>query len=532
MSICGVLDVNVTVILMFMRHSPLRRISELVPIEQQPQTTFKIMRRAEPDRRRQRSSTSRAGSVAAEDGDLSDPGPSEAGSMGSRSTTSKKHKTIAEREAAYQAARSRIFMDFEEKAKDRDSASSSTFSLVSASGSGSQSGGAGGSAASDGDNASSAPTESEWSVPGTDRRRGGDSGMSSAGSTHSFRTNAMQYNTNGGGSGRASGAASPAITYPSLYDQSNHPNGYDQAAYTTSPGSYMSAPYSMYAYPPPHAGGPGGHSAPFMAPYPYYAAQFHYGPPTAHPPHPASDPTSPSIGPVDGYNHHGAPVMGPHPYGWVSVPPAQMHAPPDAHPPPVTNPPQVLAPPVHGPPPPPAPYPPQYPYMSSPYPGYPPYFATPPQQHTSFAPPNPQAVYPAADHSVAPGRTSDHHNNSQQNFPPSGNGSPSPVLSRNNNTSGGPYNGPSPNKRGAPPTRSAWSYGPGVGLHNNTMGAPMHFPSGSNNGSGEVIGPRLNSNVRRISGASSGSNGSRTPGDETASTAVSDSVPVIHPRDR
>ena len=86
---------------------------------------------------------SRPGSVAGEEGDLSDPGPSETGSMGSRSTTSKKRMTIEERQAAYDEARNRIFMNFEEKekTKERDtSASSSTLSLVSGSGSGSGSG--------------------------------------------------------------------------------------------------------------------------------------------------------------------------------------------------------------------------------------------------------------------------------------------------------------------------------------------------------------------------------------------------------
>lgn len=449
--------------------------------------------------------------------------------MGSRSTTSKKHMTIAEREAAYQAARSRIFMGFEEKpAKDRDNAFSSTFSLISASGSGSQSGGAGGSAASDDDNASSAPTESEWSVAGTDRRRGGDSGVSSAGSTRSFRASTLPYNASGYGSGRASGTASPAITYPSLYDQSGHASGYEQATYPAPPGAYMAAPYPMYAYaPPPHTPGHVGGPAPYMAAYPMYPPQYHYGPPPIQPHHPASDPSSPSMGPVDGYHRQAMSFVNPHPYGWPP-PPAHPQQSPETHSPPAPGPQQILSPPIQGPPPASAPYPPaHYSYMTPPYPGYPNYFQPPPPQ------PQPLLIHANSQtaHSLEHPPTNcyppDH---SVQSHPSNGNGSPSPTLSRHSNNSGGSLNGMSANKRGAPPARSAWSYGPGVGLHASPAGAPIHFPSG--NGGGEVVGPRLSSTVRRISGASAGSNGSRTPGDETASTAVSDSLSIKFPRFR
>jgi len=47
--------------------------------------------------------------------------------------TFKETLTLEQREAAYNEARSRIFMDFEEKVKEDMSASSSTFSLVSGS---------------------------------------------------------------------------------------------------------------------------------------------------------------------------------------------------------------------------------------------------------------------------------------------------------------------------------------------------------------------------------------------------------------
>ena len=144
---------------------PERRISELVPPESSSQPAFKIMRRSQGDRRNK--PHSQAGSVAGEDGDLSDVEPSEAGSLGGRSSAaggSKKHMTIQEREAAYNEARSRIFMGFEEKekAKEKDmSASSSSLSLNSASASS-----VNGDSLGDLDGSVCSPTtESEWSGP-------------------------------------------------------------------------------------------------------------------------------------------------------------------------------------------------------------------------------------------------------------------------------------------------------------------------------------------------------------------------------
>ena len=109
-------------------HSPPRRICELVPPEEASHPAFKIMRRAQQDNKKQKSIVSHPGSVAGEDGELSDVDPSESGSMGSRSTTSKTRKTIAERQAEYQEARTRIFMNFEEKEKKERSASASSSS--------------------------------------------------------------------------------------------------------------------------------------------------------------------------------------------------------------------------------------------------------------------------------------------------------------------------------------------------------------------------------------------------------------------
>ncbi|KDQ13001.1 hypothetical protein BOTBODRAFT_75122, partial [Botryobasidium botryosum FD-172 SS1] len=83
---------------------PARRIAELVPAESSPLPTFKIMRRAMPG-----SSKFAPRSNGIDEGESD---PSEVG--GSTSKGKKKHMTIAEREAAYNEARSRIFMGFEE----------------------------------------------------------------------------------------------------------------------------------------------------------------------------------------------------------------------------------------------------------------------------------------------------------------------------------------------------------------------------------------------------------------------------------
>lgn len=478
------------------------------------------MRRTDLDRRRQKSSISRPGSTADEDGELSDPGPSESGSMGSRSTTSKKRMTIAEREAAYAQARSRIFMDFEEKekAKERDSASSSTLSLVSASGSGSHSGGAGGSSVSDiDDNASTAPTESEWSVSGTDRRRGGDSGMSSADSTRSFPS----YTVQSSGNDRASGTASPAFTYPSLYDSSAHAQGYEHGGYMPHPGGYM-APYPMYAYPhpPPNAGPIPAGSQPYMAPYQYFP-QYPYANPSHQPPHSSSDPASPVTGPTETYPHHAVtvPFMSPNGYGWMPPPAHQHNSSSENHPSSNSGANHAQTPPAQsvqhmayhyphymGPP------------GAVPYASYPPYFQPPPQTHHSLVHPHSQPRYPielpstnvnASDRGTSSGLSS-------------GNGSPSPTLSRHTNSSGssnGNHNhmgNNGGNKRGAPATRGSWSYGPGIGMHGNGVSTSAQSGTG-----GETVGPRLSSAMRRTSGASSSSGGYRTPGDETASVVVS-----------
>ncbi|PFH51840.1 hypothetical protein AMATHDRAFT_141671, partial [Amanita thiersii Skay4041] len=63
---------------------PERKISDLVPAEQTAQPAIKIMRRTPLDRKLK--SHSQANSVIGDEGDLSDVEPSEAGSLGGKST--------------------------------------------------------------------------------------------------------------------------------------------------------------------------------------------------------------------------------------------------------------------------------------------------------------------------------------------------------------------------------------------------------------------------------------------------------------
>ncbi|KAI0046218.1 hypothetical protein FA95DRAFT_1494361, partial [Auriscalpium vulgare] len=90
---------------------PQRRVADLVPAEATKPQTFKIMRRLPNDRGRSKPQ-SRTGSVGGEDADLSDPEPSESGSQGGRGRRPM-NLTLEQREAAYNEARSRIFMGFE-----------------------------------------------------------------------------------------------------------------------------------------------------------------------------------------------------------------------------------------------------------------------------------------------------------------------------------------------------------------------------------------------------------------------------------
>ncbi|KAI0343287.1 hypothetical protein BDW22DRAFT_1356898 [Trametopsis cervina] len=465
---------------------PARKISELVPAEESAQPAFKIMRRANPDRR----GRSQPDSVTGDDGDVSDVEASEAGSVGGRSNAaggSKRHLTIEEREAAYNEARSRIFMGFGEKEKEKDaekgsSANSSSISLVSGSGS---TGGGPSSAGDVDDSVSSAATESEWSGPATrdrrDRRRVGSGGPP----PRSARPGTAFNTASGSGSSRHSRAASPSSMYPSLYDPSG--SVYDPSFGAQGPPHGYIQYYSPY--PQAHTG------PPVMPAYPYPYSPYGY---PSHQQH-HSDPTSPNEHPYlqsQPPQHLGYP---PNAYAWAPPPPSQS-APP-ATSPHAVNPhlPGMQQPATH----PSTPhgampyqgyFPEQYPpypmpgyYGQSPY-GPPP--GAPPQQHPQ-QPPHLSGYYPNAAHSdprlagsvpdqFDPNRTAMHHANGQ-------------------GTSNG--NG----RKHQTPRRQQWNYGPGVAIPGTSYG-----PQGGS----DAVGPRL-SNRRTSSGSQSA--GNRTPGDETSS---------------
>ncbi|KAI0676057.1 hypothetical protein C8Q78DRAFT_1007900 [Trametes maxima] len=476
---------------------PARRIAELVPAEESPYPTIQIMRRP---RGRQ---YSQPGSTAGDDADTSDVDASEAGSVGGRSNaasaTAKRIKTIEEREAAYNEARSRIFMDFEEKEKEKEkdmSANSSTFSLVS--GSGSTSGGRGSSIGDLDDSASSAPTESEWSGPVTRDKKESRRGAGSTTSSRSLRSSGPSF-TNGSGGSRSSRATSPSFTYPTLYDPASAPPYDPSSQYGPNippPSGYV-AHYAYPSYGPP----PG---QPFMGSY-YYPPTFGYPPPSQH-----SDPGTP--GTVEGMyppNASQQPAYTPS-YMWPNTSPSgQPPAPPHLHHqhaqhgvphsesrplvlPPMQNLPQYAA------------------YASSPpvY-GYsvPAYYPQPYQPGAPMGPPPslPGTMFPPGP--VPEITASNTHNLEPPNV--------SRASSRNSNGHGS-VNG----KRGGSRARGSWMPGPGSG----PGGYAFNSSGGINNISGnDAYGPRLNSNVRRPSGtsSSSGSAGARTPADETSSTASS-----------
>ncbi|KAH7913826.1 hypothetical protein BJ138DRAFT_1001385 [Hygrophoropsis aurantiaca] len=475
---------------------PTRRICELVPAELPAQPTFKIMRRSANDRSRSKPH-SQAGSVAGEDAELSDVEPSESGSLGGRSNatgSSKKHMTIAEREAAYNEARSRIFMDFAEKEKEKEkdlSASSSSLSLTSGS---VTSAGETSSVGDMDDSVSSPTTESEWSGPIVRDKK--EARRSNGSSSRSLRSNAPTFNANGSGSSRGSRAPSPSpFKYPTLYEPSpaGSPNETTQSA-AQAPGYVNSYLYTYpQPVPPPHN---------YLTTYPYYT-------PYPYPQHSqqnqlphGSDPAGPA-GPPDMYpsTHH--PPQGVYiPYPWngsqlpaphLPIQQSQTHHPHQAPSPPIAPPASQYS----------TYMPPVPPYGPYPMPQY--YASPPPVQHV---PPSPAPVPNQALYSHDAG------------YPNGGMGHPD-MASANNSYPGNIGGHQPPNgavKRSAPPARSAWSYGPGIGMGGFGMGNAGGRPSGA----GEVVGPRLSSAVRRSSGNSNMSPGNRTStGDEASSTASS-----------
>ncbi|KDQ61389.1 hypothetical protein JAAARDRAFT_30816 [Jaapia argillacea MUCL 33604] len=503
---------------------PCRRLCDLVPVEPPPQPAFKIMRRASRERFRSKPH-SQAGSVTGDDADFSDIEASENGSLGGRSNmtgTSKKHMTIEEREAAYNEARSRIFMDFEEKEKkEKDmSASSSTRSLVS--GSASTSGGGETSSVGDmDDSVSTAATESEWSGPATTQKREGRRGANSASSSRSLRSSA-----------RGSRATSPSFTFPTLYEPTPA-TGLDASQVPPPPG-YIA--HYVYPYHPAQ-----GQTSPqgYLAPYGYY-------PPFSYQQHPHpqaypmshSDPTSPAGPEMYAHQHQHPPPQplpypNPNPYMWPQQqpPPTNIHHPQPPNPhqgsqPPSSQPNPMGHPSLQN-----SPYPPQ---NTSHFP--PPYGPTSPNPYNPYTipyypphPPHPQAGMPPIPTHMqgqpmftvegqVPFPSSLPNNSNRVNSAGNMNGSNnhSRTSSRNSNggnngvVASGRGRGALPN--GRPPNGHAWTYGPGIG-----------FGYGGASSGGETVGPRLSSSMRRTSGTSSGSasTGNRTPGDEASSTASS-----------
>ncbi|PPQ78390.1 hypothetical protein CVT25_011613 [Psilocybe cyanescens] len=532
---------------------PDRRISELVPAEFTAQPSFKIMRRSVQDRRSK--PHSQAGSVAGEDGDLSDIEPSEAGSLGGRSnvtsSSNKKRMTIEEREAAYNEARSRIFMDFEEKEKSKEKDMSASSSSLSLNGSASTS--AGRSSIGDTDDAASSPaTESEWSAPSAsnsrdrkDGRRGGPTN-GSASSNRSLRNGGSFYNSGSGGSSRNSRAPSPSFSYASLHDTSpGHVYDPSQQHHDQNM-AYYPTPYYPYS-PPGQAPGP-----PFVPPY-YYP---HYNPYQSPPPiaqHTPSDPTTPS-GP-EPYSPPHQINYAPH-YGW----PPHLGQPPLQSPPPLTLPPQQPQQnPIHpmGPPPQLQPQSPQYQPFGHPSHAYtypmnayyppahlpppsgqqlpppPPHLNMPPQQQHQHQHQTPQQQQPGYDipramngnqigHIAPNGHFNTHNGNGPRNG--LGNG----IIPPNNNSRGNLRNGGSPglmNNNGngvngakhraqmPPAGRSAWSYGPGVGNGG--------YTSNTNLAGSEAIGPRFHTHRQPSGNSSSGGNSRSSNCDDVSSTSSS-----------
>ena len=464
------------------------------------------MRRSSTDRRGK--PPHQAGSVTGDDGDFSDLESSETGSFGGTTGGSaKKHMTIEQREAAYNEARSRIFMGFEEKEKAKDKEiNSSSSSLSIASG-----GKNGGGSAGDVDSSSSSPaTESEWSGPVLRGERRQNSGHASASSsTRSVRSPA--YVSNGSGSSRNSRAASPSsLHYLSPYDQ-NVPS---MPLYDPSQHQHQHPTPTAPIYHPPY-GYPysqGQSNPPYML-YAYYASYTPYSSP--HQLQPASDPATSSNG--ESYApplpmSYGPTYMWPHP----GQPPVQS---PPMQPPSVQsqqlplNMPHTMSPPPPGQP----PYPPYVPPSHSytyPIPGY--YPNQPQPGHPMVPPPLPGhpshisgPQQPFHNKSPNNGTGNNMQTNGFRNGMIGNNSHRPPPRNEYNGSSVG--SGPKSRVGGgtAQPGRAPGSYGPGSGgmLTNSSQ-------------ANETVGPRLSKTRRQSNMSNSSINGRSTSGDDVSSVAV------------
>ncbi|KAF9269169.1 hypothetical protein L218DRAFT_891249 [Marasmius fiardii PR-910] len=477
---------------------PPKRIADLVPAEPTTQPAFKIMRRTQQERKtKAHSSTS---SVTGEEADLSDVEPSEAGSMGGRSSatggSSKKRMTIEEREAAYKEARSRIFNDYDERGSRDLSASSSSLSLSTSN--------SGGSVGDVDDSSSSLATESERSGPSFTRRSANVSNPTSS------RPNRGGFTSNGSGSSRNSRAASPSFTYASLYEPAVSPGPpYDPSASGYPPASYMyhyqqppnahypHYPYYPYPYshiPPPSQNTPEGSTPSEMYPS-HPPPPVVYGPPYIWPPPPNQAPMH-TVSPVQHQNASNGQIPG-------------SQAPSQPHPQSAQSQQHYYMPPPHG-------------YY--PMPGY----YTPPGQPMHHPPP--------------PGAPQFFDDTRIMNSSVPGNGNNNLYVGGEDLSQRGGGHGAGFNHRGrggghisaktrgvSGPARSAWSYGPGIGIG----GIPVASGNSSSASSvnGEAVGPRFNSSMRRTSNTSAGSSGqyrSSSNGDEAASQTSSTSSSSRH----
>jgi hypothetical protein len=481
--------------------SPPRRLCELVPAESTAQPAFKIMRRSAQDRHKSKPH-SHAGSVAGEDAELSDVEQSESGSAGGRSNatggSNKKRMTIEERAAAYNEARSRIFMGFEEKEKEKDlNGSSSSLSLVS----GSTNGGTACSSVDDFEDAVSSPaTESEWSGSVTRDKKDGGRGLGSASghSSRSLRSNALPFNANGSGSSRGSRAPSPSFTYASLYEPPATTSPYEPTQSSSqAPGPGYIAQY-VYPYPPGHPPHPQ-----FMAPYPVYSYPYQ-APISSTEVQTPTNLTLYSPAHSVGYDN---------PYGWTHPP----HPPPPMHHPPppgqarqtlsYTAPPMLQNPVQY-----------QTPYMT-PLPQYAPY-----PMPGYYAPSHPDPNMPLPMHPVLSSEAVRPMNGNNGSRGVQTNGVANPSRTSSRNSTGTSVNGGS-RRNTAPPARHAWSYGPGPSGGGYGYGGLSALGAGTSGGDA-TVGPRLSSSMRRGSGASVGNASNwASNGDEAASNAVSILLP-------
>ena len=489
-----------------------------MPAESTTQPAFKIMRRSATERRSK--PQSQTGSIAGEDADLSDLEPSESGSHVSNS---KKRMTIEEREAAYNKARSRIFNKFEEQGKDKDmSASTSSFS-----------GSASNSTSTDEQTSSPATAESDWSATSGPRdKKDNRRGISGNGTTPHSRSVRSGASFNSSGSSRNSRAPSPSFTYATLFEPPSSAPMYDHPQHPHQSAGYYPN-QSMYSFPGQGPMPP----PPFTPVYPYYAPYNTYQSPPPHSQYNPSDPSAPSASEPFSPSHQ---MNYGNYYGWSNQPPMQppphtMHHPPpplqypnhlNGPPPPQTPPFQTFMPqsqpqpypyPVNGQFAPPPPQPPPRPYLSAP-----PHMNMQQQQQQQQQPPY-ETPRPMNGNTM--GHQPDFHPNHSNGLR---NGLGNGIISPNSNgrmpvtrsvgpngaiSNGNGVNGTKSRLPVPPQARTAWSYGPGVG-----MGGYV-APNGIS--TGDAIGPRLSSNHRRPSGNSNSSNSHASSNcDEVSSTAV------------